>query len=191
VIPRRIPPVRPFHRLVLAGAVLAGAFGAAGAAAEDLVVVVSREVPVEHVTAEDVGRIYRGELRRLAGAVASPVDYGPDVAFRNKFLERVVKTDAPKFTTYWLKEVYRNGRLPPERAVSPADALARVTGHPGTVAYVRPSDIAGPAGERVRVVLELPCTKNHPKDGEDPADRATGNLGDLGTVTPTRIARRG
>lgn len=181
MIPRRNPPVRLVRRAagLLAWAVLAGAPWGARAAAEDLVVVVSREVPVEHVSPEDVGRLYRGQLKVLAGATASVVDYGPEVGFREKFLRRVVKTDAPQFNAYWLKEVYRNGRLPPERAVSPADALARVTRNPGTVAYVQPADIVGAAGEGVRVVLDLPCDKNR-----------TGDVGARVTVTPIRTARR-
>jgi hypothetical protein len=191
VIPRRVTVVRPLFRAagLLACAVLAGVPWATGAAAEDLVVVVSRDVPVEHVTPEDVGRIYRGQLKALGGTATSPVDYGPEVGFRDKFLKRVVGTDAHQFTAYWLKEVYLNGRLPPERAVSPADALERVTRHPGTVAYVRPADIAGAAGERVRVVLELPCPKNRPKDGRGRDNGATDPVGEAGTVTPIRTAR--
>lgn len=191
MIPRRVTAVRLVRRAagLLAWAVLAGAPWATGAAAEDLVVVVSRKVPVEHVTPEDLGRIYRGQLKALGGTATSPVDYGPEVGFRDNFLKRVIGTDAHQFTAYWLKEVYLNGRLPPERAVSPADALARVTRHPGALAYVRPADIAGAAGARVRVVLELPCTKNRPKDGKDPEGGPTGNVGEVGTVTPIRTAK--
>lgn len=182
MIPRRVTAVRLLFRAagLLAWAVLAGVPWVTGAAAEDLVVVVSREVPVEHVTPEDVGRIYRGELKALGGAAASAVDYGPGVGFRDGFLKRALGTNAVQFNAYWLKEIYRNGRLPPERAVSPADALARVTDRPGTVAYVRASDISGGAGKRVRVLLELPCPKHR-----------AGKPMEHGAVTPTPTSRRG
>lgn len=194
---RRTPKPPSFVRRA-AGALVATAWvlataSAVPAAAEDLVVVVSRDMPVERITFEDVGRIYRGELRVLAGTRTAPLDYGPQVTFRDRFLQRAMGTDAPRFSAYWTREIYRIGRVPPQTAASPADALARVAERPGTVAYVRPSDTAGPAGERVRVVLELPCPKtrsnDRPEDGEDHAGHTADTLGEV--VTPTPTATRG
>jgi hypothetical protein len=166
---------------------------AAPARGEDLVVVVSRDSKVDHITAEDVGRIYRGELRVLAGDRATPMDYAAQVTFRDKFLKKVMGTDDHRFTTFWLLQIYRNGRVPPVRVASPADALAHVAGHPGTVAYVRPSDIADAAGEGVRVVLELPCDENGagdaPMGGHVDPIGPTDELA-LFPVTPIRTATR-
>lgn|GEM_PF-638451 len=187
-----VPPTPHFPSVRRAASALAAAvalwlLGAAPAVAEDLVVVVGRDVTVENLTPELVGRIYRGEVGFLGDAVATPVDYGPQVAFRDKFLKRVLRTDAPRFSAYWSREVFRNGRVPPLTVASVEDALARVAERPGALAYVRATDVAGPAGERVRVVLELPCRNDHALGmvAPVPEDRA------LGAVTPTPTATRG
>ena len=93
------------------------------------------------LTAGDVRDLFLGE-KQFAGAVKLvPVD---NSAAQIMFLEKLLKMNAAKYSTTWIKKSFRDGINPPLVTGSDAEALAYVRRTPGACSYVAtptPADV--------------------------------------------------
>ncbi|MBI5137909.1 MAG: hypothetical protein HZA24_11330 [Nitrospirae bacterium] len=123
-------------------------FGASAAWAEDIVVVVNANAPVQSLTEQNIKDIYLGEQTFWKDVKISPVGYQDGVALQSSFLDKVVKTSENVYKTYWIKRIFREGGVPPSKANSPEEALRTVGSTQGGITYVPASALAGASNVR-------------------------------------------
>ncbi len=128
--------------------------GTTAAWADDLVVVVNENAPVQNLTAEEIKNIYLGEKGFWGNTKISPVGYQDGAALQASFLDRVLSVSENVYKTYWIKRIFREGGMPPDKAGSVDDALRMVTQHSGGITFVPASKVAGASG--IREVYRMP-----------------------------------
>jgi ABC-type phosphate transport system substrate-binding protein len=112
--------------LMLAGALLVVSTAWAG----DVFVIANSGL---NLTAEEVRDVFTGE-KQLAGSVKfTPMDNSSAQA---DFLSKVVKVEATKYTSIWVKKGFRDGLNPPPMRSSDAEVINAVKSSPGGVGYV-------------------------------------------------------
>jgi ABC-type phosphate transport system substrate-binding protein len=133
------------RRLLAAAAVLAG-LGSAPARADEIVVVVNDRVAATSLTAEQVRAIFLGERHYWDGQRTFPVTYSDQTQIMRDFLSRVLGMDVNQYKSYWIKRIFREGDVPPSRAVSGAEVLRAVAGNAGGIGFVEVKDLGAAAG---------------------------------------------
>jgi hypothetical protein len=85
------------------------------------------------LAAGDVRDVFGGD-KQLAGSVKLvPVD---NAAVQKDFLDKVMKVDAAKYNSVWVKKGFREGLSPPAVKGSDAEVISFVKATPGAVGYV-------------------------------------------------------
>jgi len=85
------------------------------------------------LTAADIKDVYLGD-KQLAGAVKLiPID---NAAAQAQFLEKAIKMDPGKYSSFWTKKTFRDGINPPAVKGSDAEVLSFVKATSGAVGYV-------------------------------------------------------
>jgi hypothetical protein len=121
--------------LLLCAPVLAPAIADA-----DVYVVASPDLDL---SADDIRSVYIGE-KQLAGA--KKITALDNTSAKAEFLAKVVKLDAAKYDSLWVKKSFRDGLAAPDAKGTDADILAAVKAGSGVVGYV---SSAPPAGVKV------------------------------------------
>jgi ABC-type phosphate transport system substrate-binding protein len=119
--------------------VLANLVIAAPAFAADLYVTANSALTL---SADEVRDVFLGEKQIANGAKLTPMD---NASLQPAFLEKVIKTDAAKYSTIWTKKGFRDGLNPPTVKSGDAEMIAAVKSTPGAVGYVS----SAPAGVKV------------------------------------------
>ncbi len=118
--------------------------GCAVARSADLYVICNSRV---QLTSTDVRDLFLGE-KQFAGALKLvPVD---NSVAQTVFLEKVLKMNAAKYSTTWIKKAFRDGINPPLVMGSDIEAVAYVKRTPGACSYVTTPD-----GQDVVVISRL------------------------------------
>lgn len=126
-------------------------FLAAGLArAGEIVVVAHPGLPSDSLTQQEVKKIFLGEKAFVGDTKLHPVGYVRDDAMSDAFLKAALGMTAESFESYWLKEVFRSGRVPPRKVGTPDEVIKAVAGEPGAIGYV-PAEAVGGAGMVKRV----------------------------------------
>ena len=94
------------------------------------------------LSADDVRDVFLGEKQIANGAKLTPMD---NASLQPAFLEKVIKTDASKYSTIWTKKGFRDGLNPPTVKSGDAEVIAAVKSTAGAVGYVS----SAPAGVKV------------------------------------------
>jgi hypothetical protein len=111
------------------------------AAAGDLLVICHPSVSLQ---ADEVRDVYFGD-KAFAGSVKLlPAENSSAQAV---FLEKVMKLDAKKYASLWIKKAFRDGSAPPPVKATDSEAIAYVKQTPGACSYV-----TSPPGDGVTVV---------------------------------------
>ena len=122
--------------------------------ADDLVVVVNSQAPVQQLTNQDVKEIFLGEKAYWGDVHIVPVGYVDGAAIQSEFLDKVINISENVYKTYWIKRIFREGGTPPKKAATPEEALSIISRNPGAVGFVYGSQMAG--ATNVREVLRVP-----------------------------------
>jgi ABC-type phosphate transport system substrate-binding protein len=138
---------------VIAAALALWFAGAGVAWADDLVVVVNSQAPVQKLTDKDIKDIFLGEKGFWGDVKIVPVGYVDGAPIQNEFLDKVVNISENVYKTYWIKRIFREGGTPPKKAASAEEALSIVSRNPGAVGFVYASQLAG--ATNVREVLRV------------------------------------
>ncbi|MFQ5508701.1 MAG: hypothetical protein ACE5FN_05095 [Leptospirillia bacterium] len=138
--------------VLVAGLVLLG--GSGWAAAEEISVVVNAQSPVETMSIDEVRSIYMGETTFWGDVHIIPISYHEGSPLLSSFLERVIRTTENVYKTYWIRRIFREGGIPPRKAVNVESALELIARNNGGIGFV----YSGSAnlGPNVRVVLRIP-----------------------------------
>lgn len=100
------------------------------ASAGDLFVIGHADVSL---SASEVKEVYLGD-KQLAGSVKLvPVD---NAGAQAQFLEKAIKMDAGKYSSFWTKKTFRDGINPPAVKGSDAEVVSFVKATAGAVGYV-------------------------------------------------------
>jgi ABC-type phosphate transport system substrate-binding protein len=89
--------------------------------------------PSLNLTAEEVRDVFTGE-KQLAGNVKFvPMD---NASLQADFLSKVLKVEANKYTSIWVKKGFRDGLNPPPTRGNDAEVINIVKSNLGAVGYV-------------------------------------------------------
>jgi ABC-type phosphate transport system substrate-binding protein len=81
----------------------------------------------------DVRDIFLGEKQLANGVKLVPVD---NTAAQERFLAKVLQTDAQKYAARWVRKSFREGIQAPAVKGSDAEVIALVKSTPGAIGYV-------------------------------------------------------
>jgi ABC-type phosphate transport system substrate-binding protein len=159
----RMPQLLPLRHLgaafacIVLGSAPCGAGAAAGpvrgAAAADLVVVVSARNPVSALRADQVAAIFLGQAMRFPdGVEAVPLDQQIGSPVRDAFYLRVASKNPALLKAHWSKLVFTGRGQPPAELVDSAAVRRQVAGDPNAIGYIERSALDA----SVRAVLVVP-----------------------------------
>jgi ABC-type phosphate transport system substrate-binding protein len=138
------------HRVT--GAILAltlAALPCAGAAAPDVVPVVSAKSHVKDLNADQVADIFLGKTSHFPdGTQAVPIDQAEDSPVREKFYSQFTGKSPAQLKAYWSKIIFTGRGQPPRQVGNSAEAKRFVTQNPNAIAYIDASLV----DDTVRVV---------------------------------------
>lgn len=121
---------------------------AGNAWAEDIVVVVNTNAPVQSLSANQIRNIYLGDSRRWGSVRIAPVDNQSSAALQGEFLNAVLHMDMGAYNSYWIKRAFRDGLMRPSVMKSSEAALRAVAGDKGGIGFFYASDASGATGVR-------------------------------------------
>jgi len=124
------------------------AMGFGTAWAEDIVIVVNDNAPVQSLDAREVKEIYLGETGYWGDQRITPVGYQDGTPIQGTFLDKVVNISENVYKTYWIKRIFREGGVPPTKAGSSEEALRMVSQSAGGITYIPASALASAGGVR-------------------------------------------
>jgi hypothetical protein len=112
---------------------------AAMALAGDIYVIANGSVKL---AADEVREVFVGDKQTAGGTKLIPID---NAAAQKEFLDKVVKVDAAKYASIWVKKGFRDGLNPPAVKSGDAEVISYVKATPGALGYVT----SAPAGVTV------------------------------------------
>jgi ABC-type phosphate transport system substrate-binding protein len=138
------------HRLT--GAILAlglAALPCAGAAAPDVVPVVSAKSHVRDLSSVQVADIFLGKTSSFPdGTQAVPIDQSEDSPVREKFYAHFTGKSPAQLKAYWSRIIFTGRGQPPRQVAGSAEAKKLVAQNPNAIAYIDSSQV----DDTVRVV---------------------------------------
>jgi ABC-type phosphate transport system substrate-binding protein len=122
----------------------------AGAAAADVVAVVSSKSSVTALTKNQVVDIFLGKTSRFPdGEQAVPVDQAEGSAARDEFYMKFTGKSAAQIKAHWSKIIFTGRGQPPKEVPNSAEVKKLVVQNPRAVGYIERSSVDG----TVRVIL--------------------------------------
>lgn len=123
------------------------------AAAEQIVVIGHPDLPKDSLTMVELKRIYLGQIQFLGGTRLVPLDYRGGADVKKSFLNAALGMTPYSYQSFWVKEVFKSGAIPPHKEVVAKELIVTVMQTPGAIGYVYQSDLQGVQG--VKVLLRL------------------------------------
>lgn len=121
-----------------------------GIYAENLVFIVNKNTPIEHLSADDIKSIYLKKRTFWSNVKLTPLNLPPKNRLREQLEKRILKMDREHLQRYWMREHYLGHRLPFQ--VKTANSMiVFVKKVKGAVGYV-PEEMAD---KSVKVVYRL------------------------------------
>lgn len=108
-----------------------------GAAAAELVVIVSSRSPVSSLRQEQVADIFLGQVASLPGmSEVVAVDQVIGSPERDEFYSKVTSKTRPLVKAYWTKMIFTGRGQPPKEVASSAAIRKMVADNPGLIGYI-------------------------------------------------------
>lgn len=85
------------------------------------------------LSSDEVRDVFLGDKQVADGVKLVPID---NSSAQGEFLGKVIKVDATKYGSIWVKKGFRDGLNPPPLKSSDAEVIAAVKATPGAVGYV-------------------------------------------------------
>lgn len=123
----------------------------AASASADVVVIVSAKSTVNHLTAEQVTKIFLGKTNIFpTGGNAVPVDQTEGNEARDEFYARVVHKTSSQLTAHWARIIFTGDGQPPKLLEDSYAVRKAVAGNPNFIGYIDKDAVDG----SVRIILE-------------------------------------
>jgi len=129
--------------------------GAGAARAEEIAVVVNPALTAK-LDLETVKKVFLGKKDYLGDIALHPVDYRGNLALRDGFLRVTLSMSRRAFNSYWVKEVFRSGHVPPIRVSGYEAMLKAVAADPGAIGYVPAERVRGVTSVRAVLTVTVP-----------------------------------
>lgn len=129
---------------------------AAPAGAREIVVVAHAQVPTTSLDAQAVKGILLGDQTFIGGTKLHVMGYVRDDAMTDAFMEAVLGMSGTRYRRYWVKEVFRSGRLPPRYVANAQEVLRHVAEEPGAIGFVPAEALDGATGVKVVFSVTVP-----------------------------------
>jgi ABC-type phosphate transport system substrate-binding protein len=127
------------------------------ARAEDLVVVVHPQAPVDHLSDAQLRQVYLGESSFWGPVKIHPAVLRVPPQVYAAFMGAVAGISPGGYEAYWIRKVFREGGMPPRPFDSAADLITYVANTPGGLGFIRRSDLRG-ASVKVAAHLQTDTT---------------------------------
>ena len=109
----------------------------AGAAADEVVPVVSAKSHVKDLNADQVADIFLGKTSRFPdGTQAVPIDQSEDSPARDKFYAQFTGKSPAQLKAYWSKIIFTGRGQPPRQAADSTEVKRIVTDNPHAIGYI-------------------------------------------------------
>jgi len=121
---------------------LAGVMWAVPTLAADFVVVVNPGVQVDHLSKEELKRIYQKEKTEWPGdGTIIPFDQSASSAVRRAFSKAVLGSTVAEVQNYWINKKMTGGVTGPKVFHSPTLVKKFVARTPGAIGYLAPDEV--------------------------------------------------
>jgi hypothetical protein len=114
------------------------------AAGKSVAVIASQDFPRQHLTIDDVTKIYKGDRLFLNGVRLTPLD-NKDASLRSRFYQEALGMSTDDFSVHWITRNFQDGMKIPE-TVSSAEVFARIKDKEGVLGFVDADEIKGKSG---------------------------------------------
>lgn len=126
------------------------------ARAGEVVVVAHPDFPLDHLSAAEVKKIYLGEKKFVGDVKVQPVQLARSEGVTEGFLQETIGLTVSGFESYWIKEVFKGGRVPPRKVQDAAQMLDTVARERGAIGYVAAESLAGADGVKRLLTVQVP-----------------------------------
>ncbi|MDH5526704.1 MAG: hypothetical protein OEY97_05285 [Nitrospirota bacterium] len=118
------------------------------ALAQDLLVVVPDQSPVQQLSESQVRQIFLGDISRVGGTRLAVVMYVDSNPVQENFLHRVLGLSVADFNSHWMRQVFRAGGKAPGREPGGSAVAQRVASSPGGIGVLTDQALADASGLR-------------------------------------------
>ena len=108
--------------------------------AENIFVIANLSNTMQHVTKEDIHKIYLKKRRFWKETKLNPLNLPPNNQYRQSFEKDILDMSAEKLDTYWMKQHYQ-GHRPPYRVESVKSMILFVKKVKGAIGYIPESQL--------------------------------------------------
>jgi hypothetical protein len=99
----------------------------------DISIVTSKNNPISGISKEDLVKIYLKKIDTINNVKVIPVD---NKEAYNEFCEKVIKKTPKQLHAYWMKEIYRGDKEPPEK-LSTSEIQKKIKENPRIISYTK------------------------------------------------------
>lgn len=115
-----------------------------GAAAADVVAVVSAKNPVTALSRNQIVDIFLGKTSRFPdGSPVMPIDHIEGSAERDEFYARFAGKSPAQLKAYWSKIIFTGRGRPPREVSNSAEVKKLVVEHPNAIGYIERNLVDG------------------------------------------------
>ena len=108
-----------------------------GAAAADVVAVVSSKSAVAALSRDQVAEIFLGKTSRFPdGTAAVPIDLTEGAAERDEFYKKVASKTSAQIKAYWSKIIFTGRGQPPKIVSNGIEMKKYIAANPATIGYL-------------------------------------------------------
>ncbi len=104
----------------------------------DIAIITSPKNPLKGVTIEELAKVYLKKIDTINGIKVIPIDNKDSY---NEFCKKVIKKTPKQLHAYWMKEIYRGNKQPPER-LSTSQIKQKIRQNPKIISYTK-NDLTG------------------------------------------------
>lgn len=97
----------------------------------DIKIMTSDKSPIKSVSLEDLAKIYLKKKDTINGIKVIPIDNKDSY---NEFCKRVLKKTPKQLRAYWIKEIYRGDKQPPQK-LSSSQIKQKMQKNPKIISY--------------------------------------------------------
>lgn len=97
----------------------------------DIKIMTSNKSPIKSVSLEDLAKIYLKKKDTINGIKVIPIDNKDSY---NEFCKRVLKKTPKQLRAYWIKEIYRGDKQPPQK-LSSSQIKQKMQKNPKIISY--------------------------------------------------------
>ena len=108
--------------------------------AQNMLVITNVSNSMEHVTKEELRKIYLKKRRFWKETRLNPLNLPSNNQYRQRFEKDILKMSAEKLDTYWMKQHYQ-GHRPPYRVESVKSMILFVKKVKGAIGYIPESQL--------------------------------------------------